>query len=99
MQKAASSKENKKVYKPSLLKALIRQFGLRYASLGLITFIEECILRIVQPLFMSKLISLKVDRVYVISLKSALRTKHCVRENIFYVKHPDFCLKIDFKYT
>ena len=32
--------------------------------------------------------------VYVISLKSALGTKHCVRENKFYSKHPDFCFKI-----
>ena len=24
---------------------------------------------------------------------SALGTKHCVRENKFYVKHPDFCFK------
>ena len=35
-----------------------------------------------------------LSSVYVISLKSALGTKHCVRENKFYVKHPDFCFKI-----
>ena len=31
--------------------------------------------------------------VHVISLKSALGTKHCVRENNFYVKHSDVCFK------
>lgn len=38
--------------RPSLLRALLRLFGPYYAFLGLFTFLEECVLRIFQPLFM-----------------------------------------------
>ena len=40
-------------YQPSLLKAIVRAFGFKFALLGIYTFWEECILRIMQPLFMS----------------------------------------------
>ena len=40
-------------YQPSLLKAIVRAFGLRFSLLGIYTLWEECILRILQPLFMS----------------------------------------------
>ena len=32
--------------------------------------------------------------IYLISLKSALGTKHCVRENKLYLKHPGFCFNM-----
>ena len=52
--------EKGKEYTPSLRRALIRQFGARYAFLGIFTFIEECILRIMQPLFMGKVLGAKI---------------------------------------
>ena len=54
--KAEATKSiTQKSYSPSLAKAMIRTFGPFYAFLGIFTFIEECILRIFQPLFMGKL--------------------------------------------
>ena len=47
--------ENKTEYKPSLAKAIIRSFGPFYLSLGIYTLIEECFIRIFQPLFMGKI--------------------------------------------
>ena len=47
-----ASKEES-TYQPSLLKAIVRAFGFKFALLGIYTFWEECILRIMQPLFMS----------------------------------------------
>ncbi len=41
--------------RPSLLRALLRLFGPYYAFLGLFTFLEECIFRIFQCLFMGGL--------------------------------------------
>ena len=52
---ALSSVEDKSEYKPSLLKAILRTFGPWYAFLGIITFVEECVIRVFQPLFMGKL--------------------------------------------
>ncbi len=43
--------------KPSLFRVLLRLFGPYYAFLGLFTFLEECVFRIVQPLFMGELVS------------------------------------------
>ena len=40
-------------YNPSLLKAIIRAFGFKFALLGIWALWEECVLRILQPLFMS----------------------------------------------
>jgi hypothetical protein len=36
------------------LRALLRLFGPYYTFLGLFTFLEECVFRIFQPLFMGK---------------------------------------------
>ena len=47
--------ERKPEYKPSLAKAIIRSFGPFYLSLGIYTLIEECFIRIFQPLFMGKI--------------------------------------------
>ena len=49
------NRENKSEYKPSLLKAIIRAFGPWCAILGIFTFVEECVIRVFQPLFMGKL--------------------------------------------
>jgi hypothetical protein len=57
LEKSKKCKENGKEYSPSLLKALIRQFGAFYAFLGIFTVLEECILRIFQPMFMGKILS------------------------------------------
>ena len=55
LSKAESSKSiTQKSYTPSLAMAIIRTFGPFYAFLGIFTFIEECIFRIFQPLFMCK---------------------------------------------
>jgi len=54
LEKAYCMKEKGEEYSPSLFKALLRQFGPFYAFLGVFTFIEECLLRIFQPLFMGK---------------------------------------------
>ena len=40
-------------YQPSLLKAIVRAFGLKFSLLGIYTLWEECILTIMQPLFLS----------------------------------------------
>ena len=40
-------------YNPSLFKAIIRAFGFKFALLGIWALWEECVLRILQPLFMS----------------------------------------------
>jgi len=40
--------------KPSLFWVLLRLFGPYYAFLGFFTFLEECVFRIVQPLFMGE---------------------------------------------
>ena len=48
--------ERKPEYKPSLAKAIVRSFGPFYLSLGIFTFIEECFIRIFQPLFMGKIL-------------------------------------------
>ena len=47
--------ERKPEYKPSLAKAILRSFGPFYLSLGIFTFIEECFIRIFQPLFMGEI--------------------------------------------
>ena len=53
--KATASKSiTKESYSPSLAKAMIRTFGPYYAFLGTFTFVEECFIRIFQPLFMGK---------------------------------------------
>ena len=49
-----SKSDASKLSSPSLAMAMIRTFGPYYAFLGIFTFIEECILRILQPLFMGK---------------------------------------------
>jgi hypothetical protein len=53
-----SEQEKRKVVgggrKPSLFRVLLRLFGPYYAFLGLFTFLEECVFRIVQPLFMGE---------------------------------------------
>jgi len=55
--RAENSKEGKKKpHDPSLAWAMIRTFGPFYAFLGFFTFIEECIIRIFQPLFMGWMI-------------------------------------------
>ena len=46
--------EDKSEYKPSLVKAIIRTFGPWYMLLGIFTFVEECVIRVFQPLFMGK---------------------------------------------
>jgi len=43
-------------YTPSLTWAMIRTFGPFYAFLGIFTFVEECVIRIFQPLFMGWMI-------------------------------------------
>ena len=48
--------EKKPAYKPSLSKAIVRTFGPFYLSLGIFTFIEECFIRIFQPLFMGNIL-------------------------------------------
>ena len=55
MAKATASKSiTKESYSPNLAKAMIRTFGPYYAFLGIFTFVEECFIRIFQPLFMGK---------------------------------------------
>jgi len=55
--KATASKSiTKESYSPSLAKAMIRTFGPYYAFLGTFTFVEECFIRIFQPLFMGWMI-------------------------------------------
>ena len=53
--------EKKTEYKPSLAKAIIRSFGPFYLSLGIYTLIEECFIRIFQPLFMGNIIEKQND--------------------------------------
>ena len=47
-------KEDKPEYNPSLFWALVKTFGPFYCFLGCFTFIEECIIRVFQPLFMGE---------------------------------------------
>ena len=51
--KRSKALKNGDNYKPSLLKAMIRAFGPKFAFLGFWVLWEECLLRIFQPLFMS----------------------------------------------
>ncbi len=53
LEKVRQAKKANKTYKPSLLKANMRAFGPKFALLGFYCAWEECILRIMQPLFMS----------------------------------------------
>ena len=39
-------------HKPSLLLVIIKTFGPFYAFLGVVTFFEECVIKIFQPIFM-----------------------------------------------
>ena len=47
-------RKRKTEYKPSLAKSIARCFGPYYLSLGIYIFIEECVIRVFQPLFMGK---------------------------------------------
>ncbi|CAG0881126.1 unnamed protein product, partial [Darwinula stevensoni] len=51
-----TKKEKQKIKTPSLLKAIIRTFGGKYALTGILAFIEECVLKVAQPVFMALLI-------------------------------------------
>ncbi|CAG0881128.1 unnamed protein product [Darwinula stevensoni] len=51
-----TKKEKQKIKTPSLLKAIIKTFGGKYALTGILAFIEECVLRVTQPVFMAMLI-------------------------------------------
>ncbi|CAG0897047.1 unnamed protein product [Darwinula stevensoni] len=51
-----TTKEGQKMKRPSLLKAIVRTFGGKYAAAGIIVFFEECVLRVAQPVFMALLI-------------------------------------------
>ncbi|XP_013098645.2 probable multidrug resistance-associated protein lethal(2)03659 isoform X1 [Stomoxys calcitrans] len=51
------NKKQMKHKEPSLLKACMRVFGLRFATLGFILFILEIGLRVTQPLFLGGLVS------------------------------------------
>ena len=53
LERKASALKSEKVYNPSLTKAILRAFGFKFSLLGFFVFIEECVLRICQPLFMS----------------------------------------------
>ena len=46
-------------YQASLTKALVRQFGPIYALLGIIMCIEECCIRVFQPVLMGEYFTLK----------------------------------------
>ena len=46
--------ERRPGYKPSLVKAIARGFGPCYLILGVFTFLEECFIKIFQPLLMGK---------------------------------------------
>lgn len=46
-------------YQASLTKALVRQFGPFYALLGIIMCIEECCIRVFQPVLMGEYFTLK----------------------------------------
>ncbi|KNC31638.1 putative multidrug resistance-associated protein lethal(2)03659 [Lucilia cuprina] len=51
------NKKQMKHKEPSLLKAVLKVFGLRFATLGLVLFILEIGLRVTQPLFLGGLVS------------------------------------------
>ena len=49
-----SRAEENPEYQPSLAKAIFKSFGPFYLCLGSCTFIEECLIRVFQPLFMGR---------------------------------------------
>ncbi|CAG0884511.1 unnamed protein product [Darwinula stevensoni] len=51
-----TKKDKREVKWPSFLKAIIKTFGGNYALIGILAFIEECVLRVSQPVFMALLI-------------------------------------------
>ncbi len=53
MEKRNSAAKDGRSYEPHLGKAIVRAFGFKFALLGIFTVWEECLIRILQPLFMS----------------------------------------------
>ena len=49
------NESNSKLSKPSFIGAIIRTFGFSLIPLGIICFVEECVIRLLQPWFMGQL--------------------------------------------
>ena len=51
-QKSTEDDKSETDCKPRLAMAILKTFGWSYVSLGFFTFLEECVIRVYQPIFM-----------------------------------------------
>ncbi|KAK3863657.1 hypothetical protein Pcinc_030600 [Petrolisthes cinctipes] len=80
--------------KPKYYKALLRCFGVQYARVGILAAIEECVLRVVQPLLLGGLIRYYDNR-YVVSLTSGIMQPICLGGLIRYFNKEEGYTVID----